>query len=427
MKNTIPLPKMNKPLSTQQLNQKLHKLQSEYKHYQQQGNEQAAYQKLLAAYQLVPAHFAVLADLAYLELRLGLYQKAYQHYLKAIQHSPASAKVNLYDGMTEVCHYLGLEAERKKYGALAIELKKQQVIHAPQLDIPQQRPQFNSAQPEQNIIAFSLFGGDPRYCETALLNVDYAKQVYPAWTCRYYVNQSVPIEIQQRLQAKGAQVVQVTPQQQQYSGLMWRFAVIDDPEVKFFLLRDADSLISYREAAAVDAWLNSDQWFHCMRDSFSHSELLLAGMWGGCVGVFAHIQQQIQDYVTTDHYLSARVIDQHFLRYCLWPTISQSLMSHDSQAYDVKAVDFPVYQDKMPYENKPSFHVGSNYSAACIAIPMQQQAATQVSWQLLDQNKDVVCAYTTRVLANQMIQINLPEHYAENIELGHWKISLQAD
>ena len=65
------------------------------------------------------------------------------------------------------------------------------------------------------------------------------------------------------------------------SGLMWRFLVLDDHEVDRFLIRDADSLISKREVAAIEAWQQSDKRFHLMRDYFSHTELLLAGMWGG--------------------------------------------------------------------------------------------------------------------------------------------------
>lgn len=61
---------------------------------------------------------------------------------------------------------------------------------------------------------------------------------------------------------------------------------MDDPTIKRFLIRDADSIVSHREKAAVDAWLKSDKWFHLMRDNYSHTELILAGMWGGCTGIF---------------------------------------------------------------------------------------------------------------------------------------------
>lgn len=425
MKTTIALPQRKKTLTRQQLNQRLTALHKEYKQQRQLGNDQQAYQKLNAAHQLLPDHPIILIDLAYLELRLGLYQQAYQHYQQAIPLVEQSKAINLYDGLTEVCHHLGLKAERQKYGALSVALKKQQVITAAKTKISKPRPLFDPTQPQRNVIAFSLFGADPRYCETALLNLRYAQKIYPAWTCRYYLDNSAPLEIQQRLKEQGAQVIQVNMAQQAYSGLMWRFAVIDDPEVQFFLIRDADSLVSYREAEAVNTWLQSDRWFHCMRDSYSHSELLLAGMWGGCVGIFNDIQEKIQNYVKTDDYLSARVIDQHFLRHCLWPTIAQSLMTHDSQAYEPNAIDCVTPENQMPYEMESSFHVGSNYAAACVEVPVQYEQGAQLSWQLLDEQEQIICKYQSQVLANQKIQIHLPRHYAQNIQQGQWKICLQ--
>ncbi|MDR0068730.1 tetratricopeptide repeat protein, partial [Acinetobacter sp. 11520] len=92
--------------------------------------------------------------------------------------------------------------------------------------------------------------------------------------CRFYVDDTVPVLVQQRLKEKGAQVIQVADSQKQLSGLFWRFLVMDDPTIKRFLIRDADSIVSHREKAAVDVWLKSDKWFHLMRDNYSHTELI---------------------------------------------------------------------------------------------------------------------------------------------------------
>lgn len=73
-----------------------------------------------------------------------------------------------------------------------------------------------SPNPQENIIAFSLFGANPRYCETSILNTKLAQEIYPEWTCRFYVDESVPELVQQRLQANGAQVVHVSPTQNSY-------------------------------------------------------------------------------------------------------------------------------------------------------------------------------------------------------------------
>lgn len=82
--------------------------------------------------------------------------------------------------------------------------------------IPNHAPPAFSANPQENIIAFSLFGANPRYCETSILNIQLAKQIYPEWTCRFYVDDTVPVLVQQRLKEKGAQVIQVTDSQNSY-------------------------------------------------------------------------------------------------------------------------------------------------------------------------------------------------------------------
>ena len=49
-----------------------------------------------------------------------------------------------------------------------------------------------------------------------------------------------------------------------------------------------------------------------MRDYYSHTELILAGMWGGCTGVFHQVEALISDYIHSGRYLNTRVMDQHF-------------------------------------------------------------------------------------------------------------------
>ncbi len=62
---------------------------------------------------------------------------------------------------------------------------------------------------------------------------------------------------------------------------MWRFLVMLDPLVDYFLSRDLDSDIVPREIAAVRQWLDSSNYtFHIMRDHPSHGGFMLAGLWG---------------------------------------------------------------------------------------------------------------------------------------------------
>jgi hypothetical protein len=138
---------------------------------------------------------------------------------------------------------------------------------------------------------------------------------------------------------------------------------MDDPQVERYIVRDADSLVSEREAAAVEAWLASPYHFHHMRDYFTHTELLLAGMWGGVSGVFPPVEPLIHQFMAS-YQGTERFTDQQFLKTVLWPTARESILNHDELFGFHHAQPWPAHA---PIRwNTDAFHVGSNagYSRA---------------------------------------------------------------
>ncbi len=127
-------------------------------------------------------------------------------------------------------------------------------------------PRFDPRRPERNVIAYSLWGDAPRYLETAVHNAQIAPDLYPAWHCRFYCDDTVPAAVRERLTSLGATVVMKARPPMRHASLFWRFLVADDPTVDRFLVRDADSLLTVRERVAVDDWLLGEQPFHAMRD-----------------------------------------------------------------------------------------------------------------------------------------------------------------
>lgn len=430
MKMKLPLPKPStkiakKPQQLALLNQRLNQLSQQFKQALAQEDYQRAYECVHEVIHLVPDHRVAYMDLAYTALRLKRFDAAYQHYQKALELSEKNIDPNIYDGLTEVAYFLNQQEQVRHYGHLSLKTKQQQVASETMIALPHNAPPPISIEsPEQNIIAFSLFGDQPRYCETAILNVIEARKIYPEWRCRFYVDESVPSSVLSRLQQHGAQLVLVSPEQQQISGLFWRFFVMDDPEVKRFLIRDADSLISMREREAVDEWLQSDRWFHVMRDYYSHTELILAGMWGGCTGIFHQIETSIRQYIASGRYLNERVIDQHFLRYCIWPTLQQSVITHDRYLFADNASRFPQDRDRQPDWRIQYQHVGMNESAATVSVTVNHPDAVRVKWVLFNQMKQIVCQYSAQVLSNRSIEIHLPENYVEKIRLKAWNLQI---
>lgn len=123
------------------------------------------------------------------------------------------------------------------------------------------------------------------YCMGAIRNLELRDLLYPEWTFRYYIDDSVPDNIVKTLKRKGAEIVNMTNvtipgTDKKYPGMFWRFLPFNDNNVDVFIVRDSDSRINVREALAVNEWLQSEKQLHVMRDHPHHKYKILGGMWG---------------------------------------------------------------------------------------------------------------------------------------------------
>ena len=413
---------LNSEMTLEQLNQFLAEKANNIRTAFKNRDYLSANHQLLALIQVVPTHQNVLCDLAITEMRLGHYQVAYDYLQQAIQYHPDTIEINTYDAISEVCYFLNDTKQQKYYGCLANQAKKDAVQYEQKLNLPQAAPPpFNPQAPHENIISYSLYGDLPRYCEGAVLNAKFAQEIFPEWTCRFYIDDTVPQRIVERLRASDAQIIYVNEQQKQLSGLYWRFFVIDDPDVKRFLVRDADSFLSYKERAAIQVWIDSNRYFHCMHDAYDHVELLLAGMFAGCSGIFSDIEQDIRQFLARDRQLIERVMDQHYLRYCIWPTASQSILIHDSQGYDSAAIDFPLVTD----EYDENFHIGRIEARWKVQVEHSFEPNQWLKWSLKDHNQLIICEYDIYVESNVFI-LMLPKIYTDHLNNGTWYIQTQS-
>lgn len=365
-----------------------------------------------------------MSDYALCLMRQQEYTRAHAVYLR-IYNAPAALQAQAgqtwLDGLAEVCGWLGLRADTMRYGQQS--LKRADSLHGrgPRHPLVGNPPPFQKDRPERNIIAFTLFGDSPRYCESAIANVLVAKELFPQWSCRVYLDETVPISIQQRLRDAGAQIMDMSgPAQEGVHPLMWRFLVVDDPEVDRYLIRDADSLLSEREQAAVEQWVASDSWFHHIRDYFTHTELVLAGLWGGCRGGLMPLKPLMQAWLARQADVT-RFADQIFLREIVWPTLRQSVLSHDDWFDFHGAMPFPVHA---PIRWRTEhFHVGSNASFQAIRGTSAKTDGELQGWRVLD-NEDVEkCAYEARVKNGQWVA-DLPFFIIEPIASGQWRVEL---
>ncbi|MDO4450173.1 MAG: tetratricopeptide repeat protein [Moraxella sp.] len=381
---------------------------------------------------LLPNHPIMLSDLAYAESQLGRYKEAYDYLQKALTHydntpyRPDQPKYTIYDTLVSVCGQLNRNEEAYFYAKKSMADKKKSALQHKPLPLPLPTLPHKGLHPDKskNIIAYSLFGANPRYCEVAVINATLAPHIYPEWTCRFYVDDSVPGHVLRRLAQYHAQIIKVNRKELGFSGLFWRFLVLADENVHCFIIRDADSLLSYKERYAVDEWLNSGKFFHIMRDDVCHNELILAGMWGGYTGAFPSIKEDMQVYFGSLTVLN-KTIDQQFLRNHIWVTVNQSVLVHDKVRLEKDSLPYPDYPlsdiEKIPY-----FHIGMvDARAKAVIAEVTNSDAKRVQWQLVNQHNHPICSYEADVITQnnrRIIKLYLPYFYTQKIEHEHWQI-----
>uniref|UniRef100_E6VQ08 UDP-N-acetylglucosamine--peptide N-acetylglucosaminyltransferase-like protein n=1 Tax=Rhodopseudomonas palustris (strain DX-1) TaxID=652103 RepID=E6VQ08_RHOPX len=197
---------------------------------------------------------------------------------------------------------------------------------------------FDVKNRQRNIIAFSLWGDDPTYIDGAIINARMAPHIYYGWTVRVYCDQSVPSAAVADLRHAGAQIAMVCDPALKAIKPMWRFLVSDDPNVDWFICRDADSRLNCQELLAVEEWLRSKKPFHVMRDHIYHMDLMLAGMWGGAAGLLPNLQSLL---MSQPKYFNDRFADQAFLMYEVWPLIRDHVCTHDTYYQFHNGREFP--------------------------------------------------------------------------------------
>lgn len=169
----------------------------------------------------------------------------------------------------------------------------------------------------KKIIAFSLWGSNPKYTLGAIINVQLASSIFPDWECHFYYDKTVPALVITALNNfQNTRTVEVTDGT---FGAFWRFrSMIPDTIV---LSRDTDSRLSLREKQIVEDWLCSDSKLCTIRDHANHYEFpILAGMWGIRGGLDPVCIDAMNNFNTTHRYL----VDQIYLKQIVWPMYEET-------------------------------------------------------------------------------------------------------
>lgn len=184
----------------------------------------------------------------------------------------------------------------------------------------------------KKIISFCIFGNNILYHKGAEYNIELAKEIYPDWICRFYLFQEC-FYLEDRLKSNNVEIIKVNEQGSFFS-TMYRFLPIGEQDVDFFICRDTDSRLSWREKEAVDEWLDSGKDYHIMKDHPHHyyeGFPILAGMWGARGNLISNIKELI-DYFTKNEQ-NIKGIDQKFLYYLFHNYAKSSFLEHGINSF----------------------------------------------------------------------------------------------
>lgn len=400
---------------------RINQLKTQFEQLAGIGNYTDAVARLLAITKISPTLSIAWSNASACFIHLERWDDAIECGLRAA--TLKSESLSCYDALAHAYGALKDWDNARRWGRIALSLRDQQFGDAKTShDVNVALPAPPAARTRRNnIIAYSLFGANAKYCETAIINAIEQPSIYPGWTCVFYVDESVPDQVIARLEKHGAQVTQVVAAvKQRWPGPMWRLLAYDRPGVHRVIFRDADSVISSREAKAVDAWINSGKHFHQLRDSGSHTELMLAGMWGVVKGALPPLNDMVDAFLASEP-VSQRFADQYFLRMAVWPYARQSLIQHDSVFGFMDSLPFP------DLERPLDFHVGYAEGSPIVTIPTTIPDGTPVDWtayRLHADAEETVCSYRSNVLDGKVV-INLPARYAREIQAGKMDLRLQ--
>lgn len=301
------------------------------------------------ALNIYPNDITILCNLSVNYSRIQGYKKAIE-YAKKAQVLDAS-NFTIFDTLAGAYSKLGKFSLASSAGTNSLILKDKSVDSFKHSIKMPEKIALEFTKEKKRVISFSLWGKEKRYLYGTLRNLLLAKDIYEGWELWFYVDSSVPESFIEIMKELGAIVHIQASKQTLKQKLSWRFKVANDNSVGYFIVRDCDSVISVREFNAVNEWMNSGKYFHIIRDWWTHTDLILAGLWGGVSGILPDMDKLLSEYNPKS--METPNIDQWFLRDCIWPLIKDESLIHDRCFSHHNSIKLP---GTMPKGNK---HIGS--------------------------------------------------------------------
>lgn len=206
---------------------------------------------------------------------------------------------------------------------------------------------------KQKLISFALFGEDPKYRTGMMANVRAASRHYPGWKLIIYCDRVNHDALTKEDLGNSVECILQKDVSQGVEGMSWRFlaALRDDAEVVIF--RDADSIFTARETAAVSEWLTSRKDMHIIRDHPYHRSPVMGGLFG-VRGRALHLLAELVHARMLSHRLTEYGDDQVFLTKDLYPKVIKTALVHTNCVRF-----FPEYTRPLPPDQPGDHFIGA--------------------------------------------------------------------
>lgn len=209
-----------------------------------------------------------------------------------------------------------------------------------------------------NAFSFCLYGPpNPRYYTPLVENIKIALEHFPGWQVWIHYGPDVDANYLNVLKSYSNVVLQATnilgP-----ANMISRFYTIDHPEVDLMIVRDADSLIHWRDRWAIQRFVERPEFVaHVIRDHRDHGVYMLGGLWGIRKSAGINIQEQYLRYLQTPEDRGI-AHDQNFLSVQVYPLVVSRILVHYSHKhiyFGETGEEFPVAWSETNYCGKVEF------------------------------------------------------------------------
>lgn len=194
-------------------------------------------------------------------------------------------------------------------------------------------------------ICYSIFG-DPEsfefnwYLRGLVFNLRINKLLYPDWTTQFNIERAIWFKYETFFKELSMLInysVNFHDRSDKCTSMLWRMSEIWEGNytnptynATHIICRDADAITTYREAQAVNEWIESGLGFHGITDDPAHTIPIMGGMCGFSVEHFKHTFPEYNTFeklIGKDN-LKDHGSDQNLLMKKIYPKAKADMYGH---------------------------------------------------------------------------------------------------